>query len=241
MNLTKIVYYTIPALRHREEALLQNFATWNVPPDAIHRFEGVDGKSPDITKERLQTEMRAEGFPKLLRFRRTLGDLVYHANIRRILAYILQEITEAEAVLLLTDDAHLVRPWQDYVACVDSFPSTFEAIRFHCWINSADLPNFVVPKASKYHADFTSDVVTRGEFGLCLSHHGCRRLLEILKNDTGWFVESIEILSQFKSCYTFAYPNPHPRGSEWIHLQRYPSYREEIDEQEQHQHDSQLR
>ena len=231
MNLTKIVYYTIPALRHRENSLLSNLITWDVPAGAIHRFEGVDGKSPDVTKERLRAEMLAEGFPEFedelpgSLGSKLLGDLVYHVNIRRVLSYILQQTTIDEAVLLMEDDFRLVRPWPHYLACVDSFPSTFEAIRFHCCADPNNLPP--VPPACEFHPDFTDEFVGYGEHGLCLSHHGCRRLLEILKERKTMPVESFDVLSQFNACWTIRYSHLHPHGHLWIKDEVDASYRVE--------------
>ena len=228
MRLSGIVYYTIPSLRDREMALLENLSRHGVPPSAVTRFEGIDGKSCHVTRAGLDAQMRDEGFPEFAQITRPLGDCVYFANVRRILTETSSEISDDEVVMILEDDVHLVRPWQDYVDCVARFTEPFNLLRFHCWIPEEAMPAFREPPACEFHPDFTREIVCEGEHGLCVTAQGCERLLSVMTRDVNAAIESDRLLLECAPCYSIRFPSCYPQGCEWIDYRGTSSYREEV-------------
>ena len=234
MKLTEVVYLNLERHADRNKQMQEWLSAADVHPGRITRIEGIDAAFYESREAIIKAAVN-DGFPE---FRHILkepvwfgrGDIACGWALRRIFRSISVRPSD-QAVLVLLDDAELMRPFKEYVSVVVKAPD-FDILQFAPWIPTDDrfkdlISRAPTPTSCAFDDRFVHGMLYPGEHASVYSPSGAAKMLDALsrKGNVHVFPEGVnELLGHGSIWRLISLRDPH---DVWARCHNEFSYRDE--------------
>lgn len=196
MEFEGVYYSNLDYRSDRNDFMIESLGNQGFPSDKIFRVEGVDASEFASVEEAISelSEIYPEintslsrpdpsGFPGK-------GDICCMAVRKRVFTRIYEDLTDSGIALCVHDDVLVKKDFSFFENLVVDFDGRVDIVQLFSWTSWKGCPSLMkIP--SSINDKFYTGVVFPGDKALLLSKRGCRNILDVYREHTNQFTETL--------------------------------------------------